>query len=214
MKKILAFLLALCMCVSLVPVIGLSAFAESTETPEATTEVVEKKKQDLSLTTAVTVIKQSIDNSISKFGVPNTYKVNFYVTKNKDAGLPGNVNVHFALMDAAATIYLPNTADSSQLFLSWDNSDITVKVGKTTYKSGELPIPSAGMNYTFSVSNGKKTSKISLQTMKGSSGVAAMFLDLDESLGTVKAMNADSDHETQCFGSANFDGKNQGNISI
>ena len=211
-KKVIAVLLVLCMCFTLTPVMGLSVSAESGENTETVTE--ETNEQNLDLTAAVGVIKDSLNKTIKKYGVESIFNVKFFVSADESAGLTGNVSVKFDKIGTSATIYLPGSADDTKLFLSWDNNDLKVSYGNKLFSSGELQIPEDGRSMTFVISNGLKTSKISLKTMKGSEDVAAMFLNLDESMGTIADMNADPDHETECFGEINFDEDLNGYISI
>lgn len=130
--------------------------------------------------------------------------VSFTVEANNDAGLGGDVKVTFTKSGSnySGTLYLPGSADISKLMLSW-NAGVTVE-GCT---KGETPIPAKGESKTYSVTAGGSTASFTIKTMQGSKGVEGMFLEIDESKGTIAAMNGDSNHETECFGAFTFKGK-------
>ena len=184
MKKTVSVLLLLCMLVSLFSGLAFSASAEGAE-----------KECDLE----------------------SVFTSDMYVAKNEAAGLQGKVLVSFDDLDVlgcVGTVYLPGCADESQLFLSWDDSSITVSCDGTVYESGAAPVPAAGDSAVFKITKGLAFAYVTVKTCKGSSGVSAMFLNLDESLGTIDAMNSDETKETQCFGSLNFEGEDFPYISM
>lgn len=128
------------------------------------------------------------------------------VKANKAAGLDGDLAVEVDLTELTGTVYLPGAADASKLKLCWNEKIVTVSRGEKTYPSGKAPIAKPGKTVTYTVKNGSKTYPLRLKTLQGSADVAAMFLELDESLGTIDAMNADEEHETSCYGTMRFDG--------
>lgn len=130
--------------------------------------------------------------------------VTFKVSANEDAGLDGDVKITFAKSgnDYSGKLYLPGSADAGKLTLSWEGG---VTVSGCT--SGETAIPANGKSATYSVTAGESTANFTVKTVQGSVGVKGMFLTIDESMGTIAAMNGDPDHETKCFGSATFGSK-------
>lgn len=176
-KRILAALLLVVMLVTMVPGLTIAAFAEDTATTEerATFKLFDGSR-------AINALKES--------GI---------VLKNDDAGLKGDVKLTFDTLGTTATLYLPGGVDESKLTLSWDGN-IKLVLNGTTYKSGEAPIPAAGKSVIYKVKKGLSSVLVTFKTMKGSEGVSAMFLNLDESMGTIADMNADEAHETSCYG--------------
>ena len=110
------------------------------------------------------------------------------------------------LLKSVGTLYLPGKADVSKLCLSWDDPAVTLKKDDVVYRSGTAPIPAAGKSAVYQIAKGKAVALVTIKTVQGSVGVEPMFLELDESLGTIAAMNADDEHETKCFGKVLFDG--------
>ena len=176
-KRIFAALLLVVMLVTMVPGLTIAAFAEDTATTEerATFKLFDGSR-------AINALKES--------GI---------VLKNDDAGLKGDVKLTFDTLGTTATLYLPGGVDESKLTLSWDGN-IKLVLNGTTYKSGEAPIPAAGKSVIYKVKKGLSSVLLTFKTMKGSEGVSAMFLNLDESMGTIADMNADEAHETSCYG--------------
>ena len=139
--------------------------------------------------------------------------VSFYVEANEEVGLQSNIKVDMSTVTGVGTIYLPGSVDPEKVFLSWDNSNVTVSKGSTSYNSGEVPIPSADGSIRYKVKKGALIKYYTFKTYQGSADVEPMFLELNEELGTIKAMNSDSDHETSCYGTAKI-GDVDGAISI
>ncbi len=150
----------------------------------------------------------------SESNVKSVFNSNLYVKANAAAGLEGNVLVDFDAIGCSGTLYLPGSADAGQLFFSWDDESIEVSHNGTVYASGTAPVAAAGQSISYKITKGLAVAYISVKTEKGSADVAAMFLELDESLGTIDAMNDDPDHETQCYGSVSFDGENYPYMSM
>lgn len=165
-KRIMAWLLTLCMIVTLVPLMAVSAFAASAPS------------------------------------------VQLYVAKNEAAGLGGNVSISVKSTSKGyeGTLYLPGSADTSACFLSWNEADVTLSADGVTYESGSAPVAPAGNSVTYTVSNGSSSAKYTVKTVQGSAQVEGLFLNIDESMGSIAAMNGDPDHNTSCFGSLSFDG--------
>ena len=139
--------------------------------------------------------------------------VSFYIEANEEAGLQSNIKVDMSTVTGVGTIYLPGSVDPEKVFLSWDNSNVTVSKGSTSYNSGEAPIPSADGSIRYKVKKGALIKYYTFKTHQGSADVEPMFLELNEELGTIKDMNSDSDHETSCYGTAKI-GNVDGAISI
>ena len=132
-----------------------------------------------------------------------------YVAATPDAGLTGRVSVKLDLLKSIGTLYLPGKADVSGLFLSWDDPAVTLKKDGVVYQSGAAPIPAAGERAVYQITKGKAAALVTIRTEQGSVGVEPMFLELDESLGTIDAMNSDDEHETKCYGKVLFDGSDK-----
>ena len=83
---------------------------------------------------------------------------------------------------------------------------MTLKKDGVVYQSGTAQIPAAGERAVYQITKGKAVALVTIKTVQGASGVEPMFLELDESLGTIDAMNSDDEHETRCYGKVLFDG--------
>ena len=165
------------------------------------------KKRILSLLIVALMIVALVPTTVFA-AVTSLGSVKFTVGGNPAAGLNGDVSITFTKSNNAysGTLFLPGSADTDELTLSWDEG-ITVKVGNTSYKSGEAPVPANGASTTYSVKVGSNTANFTVNTMQGSEDVEGLFLNIDESMGTIAAMNGDKEHETACFGTATFDGE-------
>ncbi len=151
---------------------------------------------------SVTAFAKDSGKSSNEITLEKLLPKTLYVEKNKDAGLRSDVNVSLDFPNASAVIYLPGSADTSELRLSWTNEDVVLKKGEKSYQSGKAPIAKDGKKVTYTVSKGQLSAKLTIKTMKGSSDVDAMFLEIDESKGSILNMNLDTDHETLCYGEA------------
>ena len=181
MKKTISLLLLVCMLVSLC-----SGMAFAVEDGQTAGDAAEANAEPSECTLT------SVFNSA------------FYVEANASAALGGRVKVSFDALGVNGTLYLPGKVDAAGLCFSWDNTSITVSADDTVYASGTAPIAPAGESVTYKVTCGAAVSYVTVRTLQGSEGVEPMFLELDESLGTISAMNGDKDHETSCYGRALF----------
>ena len=183
MKKTITVLLLLCMFVTLLP--GMAFAADDPQ--EADVAVQEAEESNV----------KSVFNS------------NLYVEANADAGLVSKVAVKFDAIGATGTLYLPGQADAAQLCFSWNDTGITVSKDGVAYESGTAPVAAAGGSVTYKITKGYAFAYVTVKTVQGSADVEAMFLELDESLGTIEAMNGDKIHETSCYGKVLFAGQNK-----
>ncbi len=206
MKKRIALALALCMLISVFIGTASMAYAEdraATESAIATQNAA-----------AVENTSETSEEDINTAGYTTLYDTVLYVEKNEASGLPGRLNIDFKTLSFTGTVYLPGTATPEGLFISWDDESLSLIKDGIAYESGTLPVPMVGESETYTVKRNSLVSVITIKTMKASSEVASMFLNLDESLGTVDAMNSDDDHETKCFGSMIFDNDTYDYLSI
>ena len=128
-----------------------------------------------------------------------------YVAPNPGAGLDGRVSVSADLLGGSGTLYLPGKAAADKLCFSWDDASVTLSRDGVDYSSGSAPIAAENESVTYQVKKGAVVSTVTVKTLKGSSSVEPMFLEIDESLGTIDAMNSDENHDTKCYGSVVFD---------
>jgi uncharacterized repeat protein (TIGR02543 family) len=103
-------------------------------------------------------------------------------------------------------VYLPGNAVPANCFLSWDGG-ATVTINGTTYESGACPLPQVGTETTYEFKNGNQ-SLVSLKIVvyQGSPNVQSVFIEIDESLGTIAAMDNDINHNTVCSGTIYING--------
>jgi spore coat protein CotH len=123
-----------------------------------------------------------------------------YVEKDKKAGLRSEVRVAVDFPAAGGVLYLPGSADTDALRFSWDSKGVTFRNGGKTYKSGKAPIAKAGESITYTVSNGSLSAPLTIRTIKGSPNVDAMFLEIDESKGSIPSMQLDLSQEAAVYG--------------
>ncbi len=190
MKKTISVLLLLCMFVSL---FSAMAFAAD-ETQSEAEPYVTDETTDVQLAAAVDDTQES--------DVKSVFNSRFYVEANDDAGLKSRVVVLFDLIGTNGTLYLPGKVDVSKLRFAWDNATLTVSRDGETFVSGAAPVAPAGESVTYKVTKGLAVAYVKVKTVQGSADVEPMFLELDESLGTIDAMNGDKEHETSCYGKA------------
>ena len=190
MKKTISVLLLLCMFVSL---FSAMAFAAD-ETQSEAEPYVTDETTDVQLAAAVDDTQES--------DVKSVFNSRFYVEANADAGLARRIVVLFDLIGTNGTLYLPGKVDVSQLRFAWDNATLTVSRDGETFASGTAPVAPVGESVTYKVTKGLAVAYVKVKTVQGSADVEPMFLELDESLGTIDAMNGDKDHETSCYGRA------------
>ncbi len=182
MKKTISVLLLLCLFVSLFS--GMAFAVDETADAQVAAAVDDTQESDV----------KSVFNS------------RFYVEENADAGLKSKVVVLFDLIGTNGTLYLPGKVDVSKLCFSWDDTGITVSKNGVAYENGTAPVAPAGESVTYKVTKGLAAAYVKVKTVQGSADVEPMFLELDESLGTIDAMNGDKIHETSCYGKVLFDG--------
>ena len=189
MKRTLSVLLLLCMFVSLFS--GMALAVDETEPEEGV--VLAESSAEVSF--------EPKESNIS-----DVFNSRLYVEKNEAAGLASRVDVKLDLLGAAGTLYLPGKADESKLCFAWEDTGITVSKDGVVYENGSAPVPAAGESAVYKITKGYAFAYLTVKTVKGSAGVEPMFLELDESQGTIEAMNSDKTHETKCVGVVVFDG--------
>ena len=128
---------------------------------------------------------------------------NVYVAKNEAAGLMGDVDL-FANSDGKLTIYLPGSAKTDRLYLSWGSS-VTVKNSSGTVQtSGKVAIPAPNATISLKINGTNWT----IQTVQGSADAKAMFLTVDTSLSgfySFSTMHNSSDKSKSAAGTMAFD---------
>lgn len=209
MKKRIALALAVCMIMSVL--IGTVSMAYAKDDTAANEQAVETVEESIAYDDAVQVTS---NENVSTTGYTTFFDTVLYVEKNEASGLPGRLNVNFKKLSFTGTVYLPGSATPDGLFISWNDDELSLSKDGVTYKSGEVPVPMVGESVKYTVKRKSIKAVITIKTMKASSEVASMFLNLDETLGTIDAMNSDETHETKCFGSVNFDNETYDYLSI
>ena len=179
MKKTISVILMLCMLVSLCSGMAFAVGDEQTGDSQADAQTQQPQS-----------------------AVRSVFNSALYVEANADAALDGRICVKFDLTGTVGTLYLPGKADPAKLCFSWDNADITISRDGTVYENGAAPVAPVNESVTYKITNGAAVAYVTVKTLQGSVGVEPMFLELDENLGTIDAMNSDKDHETICYGRA------------
>ena len=209
-KKCISFLLVLCMLVSLFP--GMSAFADNEPAPaeaQATdsTAAVEETADDAAAEATSEETAEAQEPAKKEVALKSVLNSDFYIEANKEAGLEGKILVDMDLLGCTGKLYLPGGVDASKLNFCWDDSSITVSVDDTVYESGNAPVPAVGEKITYKITKSYALAYVTIETFKGSENVRPVFLNIDENMGTIKAMNGDRDHETSCYGTFAIDGE-------
>ena len=175
-KRILSWLLVLCMVVSVLPTI---AFAAEGDLP--TTMYIAPTEAG-KIPAKIEIFKASSGGG-GGWGGP---------------GGGGSSSTTYDL-------YLPGDAVVAQCFLSWEDG-LQATVDGRTYASGACPIPAVGETKTYTFTKGSETKSFQVKTWQGSSAIKSIFIDIDESKGTIAAMDNDRNHETACSGIVYIDG--------
>ena len=158
------------------------------------------KKRILSLMLALLMIAALFPvMSATAFAASST---TIFAAKNEAVGLGGDVSISFNSSNKG-NLYLPGEVNTDACFLSWTGEGIAIASDGTEYESGTAPIAPAGGSVSYTINSVKYT----VTTVQGSPYVEGLFLNIDESMGTIKAMNSDKSKETSCYGTLSFDGE-------
>ena len=208
MKKTLSLILALCLILSLTSVAALAAEGDPAEEVPAAAVTEEMTAE------APAAEEEAAEHGEKKSDLKSVFRSELYVKADEDAGLAGDIKVDLDLLGSIGTLYLPGKVDASKLNFFWDDDTITVSRDGTVYESGTAPVAEPGKSITYKIKKNLAFALLTVKTVQGSPDVEPLYLELDESLGTIDAMNSDKVHETSCYGKAIFDGKDNYNISI
>ena len=178
-KRLLSMLLVVCMVFSLLPAIALTANAAAGDLP--TTMSVEPSDTN---------------------GIPARIDI-FKRSSSSGGGWPGGGG---GTTTTTYELYLPGNVDPAKCFFSWADG-LQASVDGQTYASGACPVPAPDESKTYTFTKGSSTQTFTVKTFQGSSTVKPIFIDIDESKGTIAAMDGDPDHETSCSGMIYIDGE-------
>ena len=133
-----------------------------------------------------------------------------YLAPSESSNLPSRIDL-FPDPSASSSsnlyhLYLPGNVSVPDCFLSWEDG-LSASYNGKTYASGQLPIPAPGESGEVTFTKGSQTKKFIITTYQGSAGVKPIFIEIDESQGTIAAMHGDSDHLTTCTGDIVIDGE-------
>ena len=103
-------------------------------------------------------------------------------------------------------LYLPGDADLVNCFFSWEGGMVANYNGRE-YDSGQMPIAAPGETATYTFTKGAETKTFTVRVFQGSPQLKTIFIEIDESQGTIYDMNHDRDHQTTCTGQIIIDGK-------
>ena len=192
-KRLLSMLLVICMVCSLFPAIALTAGAAEGDLP--TILSVEPSATN-GIPARIDVFKTSSSSGGGGFpggGFPG-------------GGFPGGGQGGGTTTPGGNyDLYLPGNVDSTKCFFSWADG-LQATVDGKSYASGACPIPAPGETKAYTFTKGSDTATFTVTTYQGSATVKAIFIDIDESKGTIAAMDGDPDHETSCSGVIYIDG--------
>ena len=133
-----------------------------------------------------------------------------YLAPSESSNLPSRIDL-FPDPSASSSsnlyhLYLPGNVSVADCFLSWDDG-LSASYNGKTYASGQLPIPAPNESGEVTFTKGSQTKKFIITTYQGSAGVKPIFIEIDESQGTIAAMHGDNDHLTTCTGDIVIDGE-------
>lgn len=151
-----------------------------------------------------------------------------WVSPSDENGIPVRIDVFKAKTGGnrffptyTYQLYLPGDAELENCFLSWDGK-ASAAVNGVSYTSGKCPIPIRGTETACSFKLGwLPLTTYTLVTYQGSADVPCVFIEIDESLGTIASMDNDPDHKMTCSGRISIDDtwynlptmKGRGNVS-
>ena len=131
-------------------------------------------------------------------GIPA--KIDVFVSKTETSGTGTNRTYTYTCM-----LFLPGNVNPSNCFLSWEGN-INAASGNASYASGACPVPAKGNTITYSFSGSPKRN-YKITTYQGTESIQSVFIEIDESQGTIEAMNNDENHETSCTGEIYINGQ-------
>lgn len=140
----------------------------------------------------------------------------FYISVKNNNGDIHKVNVNFVGDETkyVGIANIPGDVNTNDCRITWDSdSSLNLQKGIFKYNKEKLKIATANNEIIFVVKCDGKKYDFMLTTFKGSSAVESLFIDIDETLGTIDDMNNDPGHNTECFGKAIF-GEKEHFISI
>ncbi|MBO4677098.1 MAG: InlB B-repeat-containing protein, partial [Oscillospiraceae bacterium] len=134
-----------------------------------------------------------------------------WVEPSDTNGIPARIDVFKMKTGSTSTtytyqVYLPGNAVPANCFLSWDGG-ATVTINGTPYESGACPLPQVGTETTYDFKNGNQSlASLKIVVYQGSPNVQSVFIEINESLGTIAAMDNDINHNTVCSGTIFING--------
>ena len=111
-------------------------------------------------------------------------------------GLPAAIRL---IRSTNYDLYIPGNLDPAACFFSWEGG-LNANDGTGLYASGMLPIPAPGETKTYTFTLGSSTASFTVKTWQGTADLKPVFMEIDESRGTIAAMNNDPNHNTECHG--------------
>ena len=126
-------------------------------------------------------------------------------------GIPAQIDVFKRTSGSSSNptvtyeLYLPGNVVPDNCYFSWEGG-LQATVNGDTYDSGECPVPSPGQTASYAFSYNNRNATFRVTTYQGSPNVAPIFIVIDESLGTIAAMDGDIDHNAECQGIIFIDG--------
>ena len=179
-KRIISMLIAVCMLVPILATLNLPALAAEGDLP-------------------ATMWVEPTEGS----GIPVRIELNR--SSGSGGGGCGGFPGGGGTTSSGYQLYLPGNADPAECFFSWADG-LEASDGTNSYASGALPVPTPGETKTFTFSKDGASATFQVTVYQGSQTVPPTFIQIDESQGTIAAMNGDDDHNTTCTGTIFVDG--------
>lgn len=102
-------------------------------------------------------------------------------------------------------LYIPGNVDPTACCFSWEGG-LSASWNGQSWSSGALPIPAPGQTETYSFEGSGAAVSFTVTTWQGSDQLKPVFMEIDESQGTIAAMNGDPNHNAECHGLIYIDG--------
>ena len=202
--------------------LGISAFAEDLAENAVTEEIIPatETEDEKTVYTAYITEEESLDGQAHKEPMPDmklrdakalALPTILSVVPSDINGIPAQIDVFKRTSGSSWNptvtyeLYLPGNVVPYNCYFSWEGG-LQATVNGDTYDSGECPVPSPGQTASYAFSYNNRNATFRVTTYQGSPNVAPIFIVIDESLGTIAAMDGDIDHNAECQGIIFIDG--------
>ena len=180
-------------------------------------------KRSISLFLAILIGVSFVDAPVASAEDAPRTPTKMWVAPTDANGIPAQIDLFMARTGGTARnpiytyqLYLPGNVDPENCFLSWDGGALAA-VNGPAFSSGACPVPppNTGTETTYTFKDGDHTlTSLQIISYQGSENVTPVFIDIDESKGTIAAMDGDENHIAECSGRINIGGQWYGMAKI